>query len=182
MLPIMSSGALIKSAREARGWSQAELARKIGVSQPTIQAIEAGATRDSRHIIRVAQALGLDISAVIPEMPPDIQSLPLFAAGDARIIMYGMLVESDAMTPELKTGDTALVDPHLDVVPGQVYVFWRAAKGTSSANQATIAVLRRTTPTKWIIRRHKGNDLDAELDRREWPLAHRVIGRNCRPN
>lgn len=177
----MSPADLIKAAREARGWSQAELARRVGVSQPTIQGIESGATRDSRHIIRVAQALGLDITAVIPDAPPDIQSLPLFAAGDAKIIMYGMLVESDAMSPELKSGDTALVDPHLDVVPGQVYVFWKASKGTSSANQATIAVLRKTTPTKWIIRRHKGNELDAELDRREWPLAHRIIGRNCRP-
>jgi transcriptional regulator with XRE-family HTH domain len=182
MLPTLTPAALIKSAREARGWSQAELARRVGISQPTVQSIETGKTRDSRHIIRVAQVLGLDISAVIPEAPPDIQALPLFAGGDAKIVMYGLLVDSDAMAPELLSGDTALVDPNADVEPGQTYVFWKAVKGISSANQATIAHLRRSTPTKWIIRRHKANDPDAELDRREWPLAHRVIGRNCRPS
>lgn len=50
----------IAAAREERGWSQAQLARAVGVSQPTISDLEAGITQEPKHstIQKIASATG----------------------------------------------------------------------------------------------------------------------------
>lgn len=48
-------GHKIRAAREARGWSQADLARKVGVSQVAINKIENGDTAELRLGCRVLQ-------------------------------------------------------------------------------------------------------------------------------
>lgn len=45
----MTRGEMIKAAREARDWSQADLAKKTGVTQQAIQKIETGETKKSRY-------------------------------------------------------------------------------------------------------------------------------------
>ena len=55
----MELGPLIKDARNALGWSQAELERRIGVSQVAIKKIEDGQTRRSKHLTSVLAAVGL---------------------------------------------------------------------------------------------------------------------------
>ena len=37
----METGEKIRVGREARGWSQADLAKRVGISQPAINKIEA---------------------------------------------------------------------------------------------------------------------------------------------
>lgn len=55
----------LKSARRARGWSVRELARRSGVSHPTIVRMEAGRTRaEHRNERRVAAALGQPVEAL----------------------------------------------------------------------------------------------------------------------
>ena len=52
----------LKELREVKGWSQAELARRSQVPQPTISRLEAGQT-DSVNLTnleRLAKALGCD--------------------------------------------------------------------------------------------------------------------------
>lgn len=53
-------GEEIRRAREAKGWSQADLARAIGVSQPAIQKIERGDVIKSKYLPDIAKSLGLD--------------------------------------------------------------------------------------------------------------------------
>ena len=57
--------------REARSWSQAELARRSGVSQPTISAIESGkaAGVDFETLERLAVALGKTPGHLITDKP-----------------------------------------------------------------------------------------------------------------
>lgn len=59
----MKLGERIRAARESRGWSQADLARRVGVSQPAIKKIEAGETVKSRYLPEVFRALGIDQGA-----------------------------------------------------------------------------------------------------------------------
>ena len=74
----MTPGEMIRQAREARSWSQAELGKRVGISQPAIKKIEAGDTQHSKFLPRIAQVLGLrmeDLDPVIKEggvlpMPP----------------------------------------------------------------------------------------------------------------
>lgn len=49
----------LRETREARGWSQSELARRSGVKPQTIQSIEAGKTRKPANIVKIAEALSV---------------------------------------------------------------------------------------------------------------------------
>lgn len=51
-------GRLLKQARKARGWSQDRLAAEVGVTRPTIDALEKG--RGTLELLRnVGEALGV---------------------------------------------------------------------------------------------------------------------------
>lgn len=60
-------GSNIRSVRTARGWTQAELAMKLGVNTSTVCRWESGATapRDT-HKVDVATALGADVRSLFP--------------------------------------------------------------------------------------------------------------------
>lgn len=72
----MEPGELIKQARESRGWSQADLGRRIGISQPAIKKIEAGDTRQSKFLYRIATELGLDLDDLDPGVPDPTIPIP----------------------------------------------------------------------------------------------------------
>lgn len=55
----MSIGEQIRIAREARDWSQADLAKAAGCSQADIFRIENGTVKNSKHTPNVLAALGL---------------------------------------------------------------------------------------------------------------------------
>jgi transcriptional regulator with XRE-family HTH domain len=63
-------GEKIRAAREAKGWSQEELANTAGVSQTTIDKIERGLTKRSRFLHYITSKLELDPSELDPEMYP----------------------------------------------------------------------------------------------------------------
>ncbi len=54
-------GDVIREARKRRGWSQAELGEKSGVSRPTIARVEANNDVTTATIAKIAQALGLKL-------------------------------------------------------------------------------------------------------------------------
>jgi phage repressor protein C with HTH and peptisase S24 domain len=66
-LALMEPGERIRQAREALGWSQDDLAKKVRISQPAIKKIEAGATRRSRYLPQIATLLDLPINDLMPE-------------------------------------------------------------------------------------------------------------------
>jgi transcriptional regulator with XRE-family HTH domain len=49
----------VRERREAKGWSQSELARRVGVKPQTIQSIEAGKTQKPANIVKIAEALSV---------------------------------------------------------------------------------------------------------------------------
>lgn len=62
----------IEEARRARGWSQAELAKRAGISQQAVQRYESG-EREPRvsSVIAMASALGVTLSYLLGLDSPD---------------------------------------------------------------------------------------------------------------
>jgi transcriptional regulator with XRE-family HTH domain len=59
-------GAAVRALREQRGWSQAELARAAGMTQPAVARFEAGGTVPTLPVLeRLANALGADLAVRI---------------------------------------------------------------------------------------------------------------------
>lgn len=52
-------GAIIRAAREAKGLSQAELARSIGIKQQSLDSVESGKTVKSKYLPEIVAELGL---------------------------------------------------------------------------------------------------------------------------
>jgi phage repressor protein C with HTH and peptisase S24 domain len=216
----MEPGEIIRRRREELGWSQVQLGNRVGISQPAIKKIEAGESRHSKFLPKIAQLLSIPLSeldlsltgvvgAPEPEIGPAARILgerdfPVHASaegGPGQIIVsheavdfmarpaplihvresYGLLVTGTSMEPEYRQGDTALVNPHLPVIQGEVYIFYAEKAGEA---RATIKYLRRVTTDKWLLSQHNPPDgmaRDFTLARREWQWAHRVIGKYSRP-
>jgi len=60
-------GTRIKRAREAKGWSQPDLARKVGVSKSAVNQWENGAVQNLKlgNLFAVADALGKDVRELV---------------------------------------------------------------------------------------------------------------------
>lgn len=94
-------GDLIRERREARGWSQVELAQRANTSQQNVARIESGAVKHSRYIQALLEVLGTDLGAAVSQTaePADIiphellvgnKGMPLYAStegGDGSIII-----------------------------------------------------------------------------------------------
>ena len=62
----MGVGSLILEARASAGFSQAQLAKKIGTSQPMIARWESGSQLPSvRSLLRIAEASGFDLALAL---------------------------------------------------------------------------------------------------------------------
>lgn len=57
-------GNIIRLAREAKGWSQADLGSKIGIKQQSVDAVENGATKRSKFLPELATALEIPLQKV----------------------------------------------------------------------------------------------------------------------
>ena len=93
---------------------------------------------------------------------------------------YGLLVTGNSMFPEYKNGETATVEPHLPIIPDEVYIFYAQKDGEA---RATIKHLRRATAERWLVSQHnppEGVSSDFALSRKEWSVAHRVTGKRTR--
>jgi phage repressor protein C with HTH and peptisase S24 domain len=219
MESIMEPGEIIRRRRDELGWSQAKLGNRVGISQPAIRKIEAGDSRHSKFLPKIAQVLGLALADLDPSLtgvtlPPAPETAPAarilgerdfpvhasaeggpgqiivshepvdFMARPAPLIhvrdSYGLLITGTSMEPEYRQGDTALVNPYLPVIPGEVHIFYAEKAGEA---RATIKVLRRATADKWLLSQHnppEGMSRDFSLPRKDWQWAHRVIGKYSR--
>ena len=74
-IPVMETGNLIKTERVRRGWSQAELAKRVGISQPAIRKIESGITDKSKHLARIAQELEIPLSTLDPSLTRQLDNI-----------------------------------------------------------------------------------------------------------
>jgi phage repressor protein C with HTH and peptisase S24 domain len=62
--------------RTARGWSQQQLADRVGVRQNTIAAIETGATTRTKYLADIARALGVTVDELDPPGGTVVAGLP----------------------------------------------------------------------------------------------------------
>jgi transcriptional regulator with XRE-family HTH domain len=86
----------LKDLRAAKGWTQEELAKKVGIRQSFIGALESSGQKGSAYLPEIAHALGVDAYW----LKTGIKTL---VADDARInevvsIMRGMSAEGKAIT------------------------------------------------------------------------------------
>lgn len=75
----------VRRKRETRGWSRAELARKVHVHNYTIEAVEIGKTQKSKYLPDIARVLGCDIWELDPTQVPPADSPPQPIVNPTRI-------------------------------------------------------------------------------------------------
>ncbi|MAZ39695.1 MAG: hypothetical protein CMF49_06205 [Legionellales bacterium] len=63
----MIIGKKIKMQRVSKGMSQSDLANCVGITQQTLQRLESGKAKTSRHIDKIASALGVDVDYLSEE-------------------------------------------------------------------------------------------------------------------
>ena len=97
----MIDGGKIRQLREALGWSQAELARRSRVRQPTIATIEQGLQRTSRALPRIAVALGVDLAELDPDYPSSFPQTPDIDTLDATSALVAFEVILSYLRPDL---------------------------------------------------------------------------------
>lgn len=93
---------------------------------------------------------------------------------------YGLYVVGESMVPEYRPGDTAIVDPTLPPLSGEVHIFYAEKDGEA---RAAIKYLRRATAASWLVSQWNPPPkmkADFELSRREWGVCHRVLGKYSR--
>ena len=77
------SGIRLRLARQARGFSQQQLARMAGVSRQAVSAVEAGLSDPSLRVaLALARALGLTVEEMFGARTPapQVDAQPLLAA------------------------------------------------------------------------------------------------------
>jgi transcriptional regulator with XRE-family HTH domain len=107
-------GLWVKRKREAIGWTQEELARRVGFSdRQTIYRIEAGASTKRSSVVKIAKALGESPNEAVaiafglpktPESAADLNERKAEAARTAEMVENWM-----AMTPEEQTRALAVI-------------------------------------------------------------------------
>jgi transcriptional regulator with XRE-family HTH domain len=126
------------------------------------------------HFTAEAGAAELTVDASVGDYIRRPGPLAQAAAG------YGVYVAGTAMVPEFRPGEIALVNPDLPVTPAASYVFYAEHPGSG---RATLKWLRRATDDHWLVTQHNppaGKSKDVSLRRKDWPVAHRVIGKYAR--
>lgn len=98
----MQVGERIEAQLEAKGWSQSQLARRIGVSQQTIWKLVTGASSTSKHLRTIAKELDTSEEYLLGETDDPTPRL-----GDGKLAWRGPpaeAVESTVMIPQLDIG------------------------------------------------------------------------------
>ena len=116
-------------------------------------------------------AQGGDGSLIITERAVDWVARPsmLLRVQDA----YGMIVTGDSMDPVLKSGSTALINPHLPPRAGDMCLFRNHED--DGATHAAIKEFRGETDTSWRVRQYNP-EKDFTLKKSDWQICHRIVG------
>jgi transcriptional regulator with XRE-family HTH domain len=147
----MINAAELVKAREAKRLSQPALAKLAGCSQQLIGALEAGTTKSTKFLPKIATALEVD---------------------------PGLLDSDWSGVSSPPPGQVAVVNPNLPYVGAKPYIFY--AETESGTVRATVKRLRRQTGDTWHVTQHNppaGQKHDFTLSRGLWRVAHRIVGR-----
>lgn len=137
---------MLKKLRKSSGYTQAQLAKKIGVATSTVGMWESGSRRPDYDTLKViAKALGVSMGYLLGEenapssatLIPVVASVragfdggileehlglePAFGIANAEEYRY-VRVQGDSMLPQIEEGDLALVHLQSDVESGDLAV------------------------------------------------------------
>lgn len=154
---------IVSSRRSSRGWSTRELARRAGVSQPYVVALERGAANGPTPTVdvlaRFAHALGLD--------PTDLFQRSLRVAGRHVLLVVD---GRDASSLDTVRRIAARTSPE---PPSWVWATSSAAGRRAGTGAETTIDLRRDVADQYDPQRIE-QALDRELD--AWSIAGRDLG------
>jgi phage repressor protein C with HTH and peptisase S24 domain len=86
---------------------------------------------------------------------------------------YGMIITGDSMDPVMKSGTTALINPHLPPRVSDLCLF-RCHKDDGTT-VAAVKEFRGETETHWKVRQFNPAR-DFTLKKTDWQICHRVVG------
>jgi transcriptional regulator with XRE-family HTH domain len=90
---------------------------------------------------------------------------------------YALLISGDSMRPAFNHGDMALVHPGLPAARDKVHIFYdHPPFGEAGESEAMIKNLVGWTHDKWKLEQYNPAKM-FDVDRIDWPTAHRVVGR-----
>lgn len=196
----------IKAERERRDWSQADLGRQVGISQPAIKKIEDGVTLKSKFLHDILRVLGIEDdrpkagngTRPEPEFFDRNKKMPVYASAEGG---HGeLIVDTDAI--EYVDRPYTLADvtrAYAIVVTGESMVpafkpgdkAWvnptEAPSGGDDcvlyAKEHELGEMRvlikefvRSTTTHWIVRQYNPPK-DLKLARSEWQKCYKVVGK-----
>ena len=177
--------------------------RGKGKEQPATSAVNHKATATESLIARHAKRSTLSVNQQIaPDITPGAQlvgesDLPVFGTaqggrGGAVVITdrpvdwaqrpdsllrvrdgYGIIITGDSMSPEHKSGSTALVNPHLPPRAGDSCVF--RSHADDGEVKICIKELVRQTHDLWYVKQHHPKKSFA-LKKSEWQICHVTVG------
>lgn len=143
----------LRTSRENKGWSQGELARRIGVTPQTIQAIESGKTKKPQNLTAIARALSVNPDYLLDGIEGELGMVPIvgiaqagsgsvdFSEGQGNLGLVeapemstehtvALEVRGDSMGGRIEDGDTVFYDDRRQPVTpdllGRVCVIGRA--------------------------------------------------------
>lgn len=86
---------------------------------------------------------------------------------------YGIIVTGDSMSPEHKSGSTALVNPHLPPRAGDACIF--RSHADDGAVKICIKELVRQTADAWHVKQHNPPK-SLTLKKADWQVCHVTVG------
>lgn len=86
---------------------------------------------------------------------------------------YGLIVSRDTMAPAIRSGSTALVNPHLPPRVDDVCVF--RCSDERGATRAVVKEYRGQTETHWKVRQYNP-PREFTLKKADWHACHRIVG------
>lgn len=112
---------------------------------------------------------------IVTDQPVDyvVRPDPLLRVRDG----YGVIITGDSMSPEHKSGSTALVNPHLPWRSGDTCIF-RSTAADGSVHMC-IKELVRFTDKAWYVKQHNPKKAFT-LNRSEWQECHVTVGNYSR--
>ncbi|GBU17251.1 MULTISPECIES: XRE family transcriptional regulator [Methylobacterium] len=88
----MVEHARIVARRVELGISQAELARRVGISQPAIVEIEKGRVQSTRYVNEIARALDLQPYEIDPKFGRSAPGLPITVDSPTEVPLFNLLI------------------------------------------------------------------------------------------
>lgn len=88
---------------------------------------------------------------------------------------YGLMIDGESMQPEYWPGDVAWVNPNLRPARGRNHIFYHTPPDGQEA-EAIVKRLNDWNDREWHLEQWNPAKQFSEF-RKEWPIAHRVVGK-----